>query len=428
MKYLQIKNQGMIEAQALTLMGASSKVGDSSKIGMFGSGNKYAIAFFIRNNIGLKVFTGKKEIKITTEIQEFREQSFSVILIDGQKTSITTTMGKDWILWQAIREIYCNALDEGSDDIKIVDDISPMENETHFYIEMTTEIEHFMGNFDNYFTKDKTIVQENEVGQIFTCSDALVNVFRKGIRCWDSHKTSVYDYNFNEMDINESRVVRYQWEIYESFFQLLIRSTDNEVMDRIFGAMRDRLNFECLAGMCISLPIDKSSTKFKNYVYTNKFAPLEMGGSLTEKEVEEFTIVPLSVYEAIEPLMNEDNKAEAFRKSTGGEFFFEIENLSQLQQVTMDRAMEFFKECKYDINYEIVPVQFVKKHILGMAENNKIYVSDIAIEKGVHDLCNTIIEEQIHLKYETEDHSRLFQTSAINEMLTVMKQAYAFPM
>ena len=199
-------------------------------------------------------------------------------------------------------------------------------------------------------------------------------------------------------------------------------------MDRIFGAMRDRLNFECLAGMGISLPINKASVKFKNYVFANKFAPLEMGGSLTDDEIKNFIIIPLNVYEAIEVLMNEDNKAEAFRKSTGGEFFFEIENLSQLQQVTMDRAMEFFKECKYEISYEIIPVQFVKKHILGMAENNKIYVSDIAIEKGVHDLCNTIIEEQIHLKYKAEDHSRLFQTSAINEMLTVMKQAYAFPM
>ena len=37
MEYLKIKNLGVMEPMALTLMGASTKAGDSSKIGMFGS-------------------------------------------------------------------------------------------------------------------------------------------------------------------------------------------------------------------------------------------------------------------------------------------------------------------------------------------------------------------------------------------------------
>jgi len=78
------------------------KTGDSSKIGMFGSGNKYAIAYFVRNNIDLKIFTGKDEIKITTEIEKFRDVEFKVISINGQKTSLTTTMGKDWELWHIL--------------------------------------------------------------------------------------------------------------------------------------------------------------------------------------------------------------------------------------------------------------------------------------------------------------------------------------
>ena len=49
MKYLIITNKGEIEPQALHLVGASTKRGDSSKIGQFGSGNKYALAYLLRN-------------------------------------------------------------------------------------------------------------------------------------------------------------------------------------------------------------------------------------------------------------------------------------------------------------------------------------------------------------------------------------------
>lgn len=427
MQYLQIKNQGEIEAQALTLMGASSKVGDGSKIGMFGSGNKYAIAFFIRNNIGLKVFTGKKEIKITTEIQEFREQSFSVILIDGQKTSITTTMGKDWVLWQAIREIYCNAIDEGNDSIEIVDKVNAKSGETHFYVEMTNDVNSFMRDFDNYFTKNKTVIEENEIGQIMTSSDAYVNIYRKGIRCWDTQTPSAFDYNFNDIKINESRVVDSDWRILESLWQLFIRCEDSEVIARIFKNMSNRQNLECISSSIVSIPVNNASTKFKNYVYLNKFAPMENGGALSDEELLQFRQIPLKVYDKIEQFMNPENKAKAFSSSTGGQFFHEIEP-TELHLATLKRSNEFFSECDYSIDYPIKVVSFTNKSVLGLASEGTIYVSDIAIEKGVHDLCNTIIEEQIHLKYEVGDCSREFQTAAINEMLTVMKQAYAFPM
>ena len=49
------------------------------------------------------IMSGTEEIKISTERQYFRDQAFDILCFNGQQTSITTQMGKDWVLWQALR-------------------------------------------------------------------------------------------------------------------------------------------------------------------------------------------------------------------------------------------------------------------------------------------------------------------------------------
>jgi len=427
MSYLKIKNNGIMEPQALTLMGASSKVNDNTKIGMFGSGNKYAISYLMRNNIELQIFAGKEKIDIKTKRETFREQSFDVIYINGEKTSITTTMGKDWELWHALREIYCNSIDEEGEEIGAVDKIDPIDNETHFYIKITPEIEEFMLSFDSYFSTQKKVIEETSIGKLFISSSKTANIYRKGIRCYDTHNESKYDYDFNDIQINESRVINSEWRLAEEFWKLFISLKNHTHIFNIIKAMGDRTNFECMTSSCMHIGTHGASEEFLALIATLKLAPMESSALCTDDEKRIFNFIPTRVYDALEPHMSEENKAMMFSFKVNGEFYHEIEP-NDLHIATIKRAMEFFKECKYDIDYEIKVVSFSNKAVLGTAENETIYVSDIAIEKGIHDLCNTIIEEQVHLKYDVEDETRGFQLAVINEMLTVMKKAYAFPM
>ena len=171
MSYLKIQSKGEIDVKAFTLLGGSTKTGDSSKIGMYGSGLKYSISTLLRNNIKFKVFSGVKELTFETKNDSFRDKEFELILVNGQQTSFTTSMGgSDWDNpFAPLREIYSNALDE--DDDASLEEATILEGEfdtTTFYIEMTLSVKDFYDNIGLYFcTKNSQVLFANEYGAVY---------------------------------------------------------------------------------------------------------------------------------------------------------------------------------------------------------------------------------------------------------------------
>lgn len=425
MKYIRIKNAGIIEPQALHLVGASTKRNDKSKIGQFGSGNKYALAFLLRNNYEVKVYAGEKEITITTQKETFRDQEFNLIYIDGERTSITIEMGKDWKFWQAIREIYCNALDEGGCSMDFVQDITPVDGETHFYIDTKKDVMEFFSNFDNYFATNKKVLFECEYGRILQKSGDTANVYRKGIKCFITNKTSVFDYDFTEIQIDENRLVKYFWDVEESIWNLLYRCDNKDV---ILQALHNCGDHEFIEG-CISdvstISASNISDEFRKCLCEINVAPKGFAGLLKPDEVHNHVIVPTKVFQAVRGIIGDDNVGDKFKITKGGGFFREIET-SPLYQATINQALYFFKEVNFEIPYDIHVALFDNKSVLGCANDGKILLSDVCIEKGVNEVVNTIIEEFIHLKYNELDETRGFQSAMITEFISYMKKTNSF--
>ena len=220
MEYLKISNQTLIEPNAFKLLGACTKRDDATKIGYFGSGLKYGIAVLLRKNIDFVVYSGLQKIDISLKSEIFREKAFNVIHIAGEKTSLTTDMGIDWELWQAIREVYCNALDETNSHHCIINEICPKENETAFYISLENkDMADLIQKWDTYFSFNRRMLVGDE-NKIFDSISDKVNVYRKGIRCYDEFYASLYDYDFDNISINESRVVKWGWEVKEKLAEL----------------------------------------------------------------------------------------------------------------------------------------------------------------------------------------------------------------
>jgi hypothetical protein len=330
MNYLKFKNSGIITEEAIALLGASTKRNDDNKIGFFGSGNKFALAYLVRNNYEVKIFGGKDELVITTVESKLGDKTFDVIAINGNKTSITTEFGAKWELWQAMRELYSNALDEGEGTIELVNDIDPKEEETHYYIKMRAELTDWFGKFNNYFAENKEILFENKYGRILKKHDDKGHLYRKGISVWHSDKASLYDYDVNNIAITEDRIVAYSWQIPTKIWNILYSCTNVEIIKNV---LENSANPGMLEGSISDFTdIDSSdiSQEFKDTIKELRLCPANMTGYLRNDERAKTTILPSKIFKSLKQHLTDENLGKEFRVGKqGGMYRVQLVNVEE---------------------------------------------------------------------------------------------------
>lgn len=210
MKYLKIQNNGELDIRLVALMGGTTKSNDKYKIGQFGTGLKYTLAYLYRNNIDFKIFSGVNEIQIGLEVEDINGNEFEIICINGNRTSITTQMGQQWSAWMILRELWCNALDEGGAIKTVVsetDMLTTEENKTYFFIQVTAEIQLVLDEWKNYFIQDREPISDNSEYALYTNShDGKLKLYKHGVLIY-SHPDykSLFVYDIKGADINELR-------------------------------------------------------------------------------------------------------------------------------------------------------------------------------------------------------------------------------
>jgi len=209
MRKIIIRNNGLVTPEDIFYIGNSSKRDDETKIGRFGSGWKYAIAWLMRNDCTPTIYSGLDEIKLTTRSIVSARSMFDAILINDKETSLTTKMGPDWKGWMALRELYSNAIDEGGQEMSVDYNIpKPVEGKTTVIVPANGELMEVLDKFSKYFCYERTAAYGNEHGRVFIKQEnSSMCVFRKGINCWnDTHWKTMLDFDFNKININESRL------------------------------------------------------------------------------------------------------------------------------------------------------------------------------------------------------------------------------
>jgi hypothetical protein len=412
--YLEIKSFGEIDIQAFTLIGASTKRGNSNMIGMYGSGNKYSIATLLNQGIDFKVFSGEDEIVFTTKEQTFRNQDFKVILVNGVETSLTTTMGgKDWQnAFAPIREIYSNALDEDADaTLTKTSSFSAEKGYTKFYIELTEDVEHFYKNIHLYFcSTNPKVLYSNIHGSIYSNTDeGSVRVFRKGILSYhDSRNKALFHYNLDALEINESRVIKYTWQVDYKLADLW-KSCSNE---DLISTLLLRLNGGN-SGFLEHKIEWSESTQFSDAWYNvcknKKFAPVEYLEMFSDDDLNGVYQLPMKL---LRPLKEQFVDLQVLGMTTKSDSNFITVKPNQILIDKVIDAMSKLNSTRYTHRFDNPQIEYVKffdQKVLGLAEDGKIFLSTKLDSFSVDEIAKIIIEENEHNLTGFSDETRNFQ-------------------
>lgn len=235
MNYLRISNDGLICPEDLILIGSSTKREQSGKIGMFGSGWKYALSWLLRNECDPKIFSGNSEIIIDSNIKLHRDNPVNVITVNGQESSLTTQMGPKWTGWMALREVISNAIDEGNHSITTqwMPEFSGVEGKTVIFVPMNHELAEVMMKYDMYFSFNRKENYSFENGRIFIKKEeSQINVYRRGIRCFDEKIVSKLDFDLYNVDINEDRLAS-QYSVQREIKSMVDVNEDPQLLKMI---------------------------------------------------------------------------------------------------------------------------------------------------------------------------------------------------
>lgn len=414
--YTAFINPGEVPVNAFKLLGASSKRGDASKIGFFGTGLKYALAVLLREGVDFRVFSGLKEIKIGTRTTDFAGQKVQVITVNGEKTSITIDAGIDWKGWYAIREIYSNAIDEGG-SIEI-EELKPEAGKTKIYIR---DEEHKLGdvfsNWQRYFAAKRKPLFANSDGRILPkmVGQQGFNVYRKGILVLEEPRMSLFDYDINDIEINESRVVKYRF-MASKMASTMVAHAPVDIINQVFALMRDKNRSEYLEWQNEFWEYTSGfSESWIEAINGRELVPNDYAGKF---ELDETSLVLPD--RLIDKLKNYFGKQI---KSPGdGENY--IIDKDQSGVAALSPAFKRLAAIGYEYEGETVIVHFNSRNTYGMCADGKIFIDKRVLDMTDRDIDMVLLEEIVHYHTGYDDFSRELQTYLFKEVINLANKLH----
>jgi len=408
MKFIQFTNEGQLDPRAISLLGASTKRGDDATIGMFGSGFTYSIAYLLRNNIDFYIFSGEKEIRVSTKKEDFREKSFEVIYVDGEKTSITTDTGPTWQIQDVVRELYCNALDEPEFSFE-TNVLSPsgQKGYTNIFIEQTNNVGNMLKDWKEYFCENLMVLDETLYGQILL-PNTIPKLYYKGIWCSEILGNHKYSYNSPHFEINESRKAD-SWKAVSVISRILGSISDVRLIKQIIQTGHYEQYQMYLRTAPLSPSWEEELRKYDGKIVTSGIKAL-----LSSEE----SIGCICLEENFAAMICRRFKIEMFGKDVRGRNY-KPGGITTEQLIRINHILSSLTATGYNIPFEIQGGQFSDNRIIALADcsQQKIILNSQCIDQQTDiELASTLLEEYFHIRENLYDETREFQTFLLDEL------------
>ena len=295
----------------ITSMGDSSKRGDETKIGMFGSGFHYCNALLMRAGVGMKIdvyggsliddgnrvkfvdtyefssevvsddSTGKEKDLI--RVHSSRTFSDGVVENLVVKTSFAKNLGWDWELWQAYRELYSNMLDEGGYEMfNTTGDDTISEGTvitlTFDYDNPFAEIYRNRGNYINLGDPLAASSRYDKEVKVLSNPDGHLRIYKQSILVHENvNKPSKYAYDINFGALDERRLLREVGQVESSIRDVLMESEDNDFLSLFISPNFVQEQYEFLSNFnsCSWIGkgvIDKVHSVYEDHGEVNSFS------------------------------------------------------------------------------------------------------------------------------------------------------------
>lgn len=389
---ITFQNKGILPMIAITTMGINAK-SDDSAIGYFGTGLKYALAVILREGGAVMIESGTEAYTFGVQDAEHRGKRFSVVTLNGQPLGFTTELGKNWEPWMAYRELYCNALDEGGRvygaDEKVVHD--PDSTTVYVRSEAIDTVHHNRhsivlegGPLSHHGLLDVHSAQETSF------------CYYKGVRIWEDSERYLHTYNIHaNIDITEDRTAKYSYQIRDAIGMSVLNSDDPAFIRKVILAPQG---------------YDERHINFEGYPHR---------GSAIFLDVAEKERLNMKLNPSVMRVLAQHNRIAAPAKAT----------LTPVQQKQLNRAISFCEDLGYGVQaYPIVVSKDLNRGLLGLAENQTIYLSPDIFEHGTKYVAHGLIEEYIHLTTGYGDETRELQSYLFKQLISMGERLLGEPL
>lgn len=376
------ENAGEIDVRSVTAFGVSAK--EPGSIGYFGTGLKYAIAILLRTGHKVTIHAGVKVLRFGTRKATIRGKVFEFVTLNNRRTEFTTEVGKNWQVWQAFRELYCNAMDEKGQCCEVDSVPAPKAGHTTVIVEGSEITEAFLEKDDIILSSkpiDKGVFVEVHPGP-------SRYVYYKGVRAYRLNAESLHTYNITkEMDLTEDRTFNNSWLMCHLIMCTLLWSGDNSVIGTVVTA--------------------KEGTWEKELCYSGD--PSEAFKETVAEKAKTFS-------ENLNPSAQQVCRTRLDDALAAAH----VIELDETDKQRLSRAVAFCRGIGSPVDeYRIVAVDFLGHNMLGLAHKDTIYLTRDAFEQGTKILAGTLMEEFFHLRFQVKDETRTFQNLLINKLVSL---------